>query len=210
MDERFSYTDLAACFLEFAPLGLRNMPEILYQFASLGRRYSAPWRRYHNLDHLFYGYYKHRAFFGHMTPVNFFAWMYHDSVYDPTAMDNENKSTELFLQDNKLIGFDSKEADKITKLILSTKHIGEMNVITDVDLCGLGSSPDFYDANTALIRAEYSMVSDEAWKDGRKSFIERFLTAKRLFFTPKFHTAFEEQARENLRRELSKLQGVRL
>jgi predicted metal-dependent HD superfamily phosphohydrolase len=205
MDNRYHYLDLASCFLESAPQGLQNMPELLYKFAILGRRYTAPQRHYHNLEHIFFGYYKHRLFFGDMTPPLLFAWLYHDSIYNPQASDNEEQSAQVFRSDNQFIGLDPDAADEVIQLILSTKHTGEKNIITDVDLVGLGSSPENYDANSAAIRREYYMATDEQWKEGRCAFIQRFLAMDRIFFTPQFREAYEKAARENLQREFQAL-----
>jgi predicted metal-dependent HD superfamily phosphohydrolase len=196
---------LACCYLDFAPRGVQNMTELLEQFATLGREYSGPQRHYHNLEHIFHGFYQHRAFLGQMTPVNFFAWMYHDSVYDPLAQDNEEQSADIFEQDNALIGLAAAQSDEVVRLILATKHLDEKNVVTDIDLCGLGLEPGAYDANTARIRREYMCVSDERWNEGRRGFIQRFLAAEHLFFTPAFREAFEGLAKANLGRELAEL-----
>lgn len=205
MDERFYYVDLASLFLELAPRGLQNMADLLYQFAVLGRRYSEPQRHYHNLAHIFHGYHKYRTFFGEWTPVDFFAWIYHDSVYDPKASDNEEQSALVFQKDNYFLGFNPDDADEVTKLILTTKHRGEKNIITDVDLSGLGSSPELYDSNAALIREEYSFANDEEWAAGRIAFLRRFLVDRPVFYTPEFQEAFENKAQENLQRELISL-----
>jgi len=204
MDRRYHYMDLASCYLEFAPNGLDRMVELLYQFAVLGGLYSEPHRHYHNLDHISSGYQLYRTFHGDMPAPEFFAWMYHDSIYDPGAPDNEEHSAELFVMDNAKIGFGTEETDKIVKLILSTKHIGEKNIITDVDLAGLGFKSEVYDECSARIRLEYGDFSDEEWKVGRTKFLTRFLATERLFVTPDF-LQFEAPARENMRRELDGL-----
>lgn len=170
----------------------------------LVNRYSEPHRHYHNLAHIEFGYQQHNQRVGDMDGETFFAWTYHDAIYVPTAKDNEVQSARLFLRDNELIGFDPEAAGRINNLILSTQHIGEKNLLTDIDLSGLGLPPEQYDANTAKIRIEYSFVSAEDWKAGRTAFIERFLAQPRIYATAHFN-GLEEPARENMKRELNRL-----
>lgn len=193
--------------LELAPNGDKKAADIFLRLGLLRRRYEEPHRFYHNLGHIQYGYQIHNKFFGVMDAPTFFAWSYHDAVYEPTAKDNEAQSAKLFMDDNAYLGFSLPEADHIAMLILSTTHTGEKNLITDVDLSGLGSDPATYDANTAKIRKEYAWATDEQWKAGRTAFIERFLAQDRIFFTPQFTSQFEAKARENMRRELALLQS---
>lgn len=107
--------------------------------------------------------------------------------------------------DNAVLGFNAEDADRIAMLILSTTHTGEKNLITDIDLSTLGVSPDKYDNNTARIRKEYAFADAAMWKAGRRAFIERFLAPTPIYHTPQFAAAYEQQARENMLRELAKL-----
>lgn len=191
--------------LELAPNGDTHAAEIFLRLGLLRRRYEEKHRFYHNLDHIQYGYQIHNNFFGPMDAFTFFAWTYHDSIYEPTAKDNEAQSARLFMEDNSVLGFSLPDADRIAMFILSTTHTGEKNLITDIDLAGLGAAPEVYDANTSKIRREYTWATDEQWKAGRTAFIERFLAQDRIFSTPQFVSQFEAIASENLRRELARL-----
>jgi len=172
---------------------------------TLMQRYLELHRHYHTLGHIQFGFGEYFKFFDKMDPVTFFAWAYHDAIYDPTRNDNEARSAMVFEQDNFQIGFDVEDTDKIVSLILSTTHTGETNIVTDMDLAGLGSSPEQYDENTRLIRMEYSFASDEMWKAGRAAFLTAFLARPQLYFSPQFAGAYMLQAQENMSRELSKL-----
>lgn len=194
--------------LELAPNGKKEAAAIFMRLGLLRRRYEEKHRFYHNLDHVEHGYQIHNKFFGLMDTPTFFAWTYHDSIYEPTAKDNEAQSAKLFMEDNSVLGFSMRDADQIAMLILSTTHTGEKNLITDIDLSGLGSDPEVYDANTAKIRREYAFASDEMWKAGRTAFIERFLAQDSIFFTPQFVSQFEAKARKNMSRELDRLKSI--
>jgi predicted metal-dependent HD superfamily phosphohydrolase len=204
-DRRLYYLDLASAYLELAPNGIDKTVDLLCQFATLASLYSEPQRYYHNLDHISRGYQLYRLFHNSMPAPEFFAWMYHDSIYDPGDPDNEVRSADIFLKDNAVIGFGVKETDKITDLILSTRHIGEKNVITDIDLSSLGFKEEIYDELKALIRLEYSDFSDEEWRTGREKFLTHMLSSGRIFVTPGFSSSFEAPARQNMRRELKTL-----
>jgi predicted metal-dependent HD superfamily phosphohydrolase len=144
MAGRTQFADL----ISLAPNGVARAEEIADLGIALMRRYGEPGRLYHNWDHIFRGYAEHEKFFGHMDPVTFFAWTYHDAVYDPTAKDNEEQSALLFEKDNAVLGFPAGDAERIAALIRSTTHTGEKNIVTDIDLSNLALRPDEYDANT--------------------------------------------------------------
>jgi len=171
----------------------------------LKHRYLEPHRHYHTLGHIQFGFSEYFKFFDKMEPIIFFAWAYHDAVYDPTRDDNEARSAMVFEKDNPVLGFDVEDADKIISLILSTTHTEHTNIVTDIDLAGLGSPAEQYDENTRLIRVEYNFASDEMWKAGRLAFLKRFLARPQLYFSPQFAGAYTLQARENMQRELDRL-----
>jgi predicted metal-dependent HD superfamily phosphohydrolase len=196
-----------AQYASLAPSHGTRGDEIVSLALALMRRYNEPLRQYHNLGHIQRGYAEHEKFFGHMDPVTFFAWTYHDAIYDPKAKDNEEQSALLFEKDNETLGFAAEDAQRISALIRSTTHTGEKNVITDIDLSNLAIPPSEYDDNTRKIRAEYDFLSDDAWHAGRRDFLVRFLAAGPIFATPQFAAAYERQAVENMQRELSRLTG---
>ena len=175
---------------------------------SLANRYLEPHRHYHTLGHIQYGYIKYFEFFDAIDPVTFFSWAYHDSVYDPTRDDHEARSAMLFEEDNRVLRFGVNESDEIISKILSTTHTGATNLVTDMDLAGLGSSVENYDENARRIRTEYSFADDEMWKQGRSAFLKSFIQRAeegKLYHTREFAAAYTQQARDNMSRELAKL-----
>lgn len=197
-----------AHFATLAPGAEKHGDEVVALALALLRRYNELSRLYHNLGHIQGGYAEHEKFFGHMDPITFFAWTYHDAIYDPKAKDNEEQSALLFEKDNAVLGFPAEDAARIAALIRSTTHTGEKNIVTDIDLSNLAIPPDAYDENTQRIRAEYAFASDEEWHAGRRAFLTRFLASGPVFSTPQFAFAYERQAIDNMRRELSRLPAV--
>lgn len=195
--------DTTLKFTSFVMMAPGNPPQSLMK--SLAARYLEPQRHYHTLGHITNGLSEYFKFFDKMEPTVFFAWLYHDSVYNPLRDDNEARSAILFETDNHEIGFNVNDGDKIISLILSTNHTEHTNIVTDIDLAGLGSSPEQYDENTRLIRMEYGFVNDEMWRAGRSAFLKTFLARPQLYFSPQFAGAYTLLAQENMRRELAKL-----
>ncbi len=174
-------------------------------------RYLEPQRHYHTLAHIQYGYIKYFEFFDAIDPITFFAWAYHDAVYDPTRDDNEARSAMLFEEDNRVLRFGVNESDEIISKILSTDHTSVTNLVTDMDLAGLGSSVENYEENTRLIRTEYSFADDEMWKQGRSAFLKSFIQRAidgNLYHTREFAAAYTHQAIFNMSLELARLDGV--
>jgi len=195
-------------FVRMAPRAGRCCPtdlKIGHLSKGLMHRYLEPHRHYHTLGHIQFGFSEYFKFFDKMDPVTFFAWAYHDAVYDPTRDDNEARSAMVFERDNPVLGFDVEDTDKIVSLILSTDHTEHTNIVTDIDLAGLGLPAEQYDDNTRLIRIEYNFANDEMWKAGRTAFLKRFLARPQLYFSPQFAGAYTLQARENMQRELDRL-----
>ncbi len=195
-------------FVRMAPSAGHGCPHDLklgYVMRALAARYIEPQRHYHVLGHISFGLSEYFKFFDKMEPTVFFAWLYHDCVYDPTRDDNETRSAMIFEGDNREIGFNTDDADKIVSLILSTTHTEHTNIVTDIDLAGLGTPPEQYDENARLIRMEYCFASDEMWRAGRSAFLKTFLVRPQLYFSPQFAGAYTMQAKENMQRELAKL-----
>src|SRR5687768_11548345 len=86
--------------------------------------YSEPHRRYHTIQHL-------QECFAHLESVRSFAesgsevelalW-FHDSIYDTTRKDNEERSAEWARGSALLAGLSLERADRISSLVIATKH----------------------------------------------------------------------------------------
>ena len=187
------------------------------QLIDLKRRYSEPQRYYHTWAHI-------EALLGHFESIKrelhdpdavLFALYWHDAIYDPQALDNEERSAEVLLVEAKnLIGAESLEAAaqiiRATKAHkvpagLSYERERDLKLFLDMDLSILATPPIVYAQYDADIRAEYSFVLLEAYKRGRLAVLSGFLERERLYFSDYFYTLWEQQARLNLQGSIETL-----
>jgi predicted metal-dependent HD superfamily phosphohydrolase len=83
----------------------------------------------------------------------------------------------------------------------------DLRLFLDLDLSILGQPAPVYAAYSAAIRAEYRHVEEAAYKAGRRRVLQSFLARPAIFHTPRWHEAWEAQARTNMRQELDALGG---
>lgn len=170
-------------------------------------------RYYHNFAHvggMFMGLYTFFPEHDNNQALKY-AIAYHDCIYEAGAQDNEFRSAIAAGEELKAQGVYSDTIREAQRLIMLTQthttsdddEVGK--VIIDLDLAGLGSIERFYDRNTANVRKEYWLLSDEAWKAGRKQFIQSFLERDNIFLTEKGREMWQLQARVNMTRELKAL-----
>ena len=187
-------------------------------FDALCNSYAESHRHYHTLDHvvaLFDTLEEYADEVGDASRLAFAVW-YHDAVYDPQAKDNEERSAERAQQELKALGAHPLLIDRVAKLVLATKnHMRasggdyDDDVFLDADFCILGAEPEAYRRYVAGVREEYAHLSDEEWKKGRGSFLEKVAEAPRIFRTGIFEGAYGKQARLNVRDELRSLELAR-
>jgi predicted metal-dependent HD superfamily phosphohydrolase len=183
---------------------------------TLGAGYGGTERAYHNWSHIvamLNGLDEAKAV-AEFSGISFheveLAIFFHDAVYDPRIKDNEEKSAALLHQMSG-IGFEDRESvRRAAEMILATaKHEASSDPATrlllDLDLRVLGGPPEQYRAYAGAVRAEYSFVPDQAWRDGRSAVLRRFLDRERIFQTDHFGGRHERQARENIAAELDTL-----
>jgi predicted metal-dependent HD superfamily phosphohydrolase len=82
-----------------------------------------------------------------------------------------------------------------------------MELFLDLDISILGAPEEKYNAYAKQIRKEYSSYSWEEYCRGRTKVMTSFLQRDRIFLTDHFHATYEEQARNNIQRELNSLQN---
>lgn len=197
--------DLVARWTDLAGESARRLGE------ELAGCYAEPHRRYHTLQHL-------KSVLDLVDElaeeaddpdvVRLAAW-FHDAVYDPRRDDNEERSAvlaERMLADTSL---EPERARKVAALVRMTKthDPGDRDgrVLCDADLAVLGADPETYAAYTRAVREEYSFVPDEYFTAGRAAVLEQLLALPSLFHTPAGRDRFGENARANLRAELTSL-----
>jgi len=178
-------------------------------FIDLVCRYSDTQRHYHNLEHI-------RAMLQdlHTTdlsanPTLHRAIWWHDSIYDSTRSDNEERSAELAAQTLTTWKVSPTEIARVAGLILITKR-HEVSVedsiaqaLVDLDLQILASGPEKYDLYAVNVRSEYGWVSDPDYTRGRSDFLKRMLAREQIFADVTRDVA----ARTNMARELTRWQS---
>lgn len=188
-------------------------PEVVNQYwLEIEKAYSGKKRHYHNLSHL-------EQLWQQLLPLKativdwdtlLFSLFYHDVVYNVRRQDNEEKSAELAQQRLQALYYPSAGIDKCVAQILATKsHTSspdlDTNLFTDADLAILGQDWPTYHNYTQQVRREYSIYPDLLYKPGRKKVLQHFLNMERIFKTTHFYTLYEQNARNNLYREIAEL-----
>lgn len=174
--------------------------------------YSGKERYYHTLGHLDHLLKQVTAVKSELTDWNtiLFTLFYHDVIYDALKSDNEEKSAELAEKRMQQLQVPSKIIASCNEQILATKsHIKsenpDTNYFTDADLSVLGQDWEVYSAYFNHVRKEYAVYPDLIYNPGRKKVLQHFLDMERIFKTDYFFEKYEEQARENLEKEMSVL-----
>lgn len=188
----------------------------------LVRGWTEPHRRYHTLEHLA----EVLAALGELEAVGVVssagarlarvaAW-YHDLAYDPRARtgSNEHRSAALARDHLHRLGVDTAAVDAVEEAVLLTlDHAGStrngsaepsvLDAFHDADLWILAAPPERFDAYCAQVREEYAHVPDAAYAAARADILRRLVAG------PVYRTgparAWEERARANVARELSRL-----
>ena len=203
----------------WAATGARGDAERL--LADLDARYSEPHRFYHGWQHI-------RSCLDELDgapgvcadplAVELALW-YHDAVYDPRAVDNEERSAALARDAALGMGLDDRAAGEAAALVRLTAHAAppparadapaDAAIMLDIDLCILGSAPPLFAAYEAAIRREYSFLSENEYGQGRTRVLQSFLERPRIYLTDFFGDRFEGQARENILQSLARLAAQR-
>jgi predicted metal-dependent HD superfamily phosphohydrolase len=184
--------------------------------ADLVRRWGEPHRHYHTAGHLAVVLAVVDENAGHAADadaVRLAAW-YHDAVYDPHRVDNEEASALLAESSLPALGVPTDRMAEVARLVrLTASHDpspGDRNgeLLTDADLAVLASPPEVYLAYTAAVRREYAHISEPQFAAGRAGVLHNLLCLPSLFHIPALRERWEDIARSNLTRELTTLRTV--
>ena len=190
-----------------------DAPEVAAAGARLLAGYAQPHRRYHDLRHLA----EVLARVDDLAPaagdadlVRLAAW-FHDVVYDPTRVDNEEASANLARE--VLAGLDvpaGRCADVVRIVRLTATHDpapgdDDGAVLCDADLAVLGSEPARYAEYRDDVRREYAHLPDAQFARGRAEVLHRLALRNPLFRTPAARSRWEARARANMSFELQQL-----
>ena len=83
--------------------------------------------------------------------------------------------------------------------------ISDAAYLLDMDLSILGAPWSEYDQYAQAVRQEYVHVAKENYRVGRIAVLEKLLAHSSLYLTAYYHKRLEEQARKNIKREISLL-----
>lgn len=180
-------------------------------FLRLLERYREPQRRYHDLSHVaaclgWLDWFRSSA--ARPDEVELGLW-FHDAVYDPRRVDNEQRSAELARVELSALGVRPESIEAVAQLVEATRAHdasgGDAALLVDIDLAILGARRHEFEQFELSIREEYGHVPEAAFRAGRAHVLSRFLARPVLYRTPMLREELEERARENLERRLREL-----
>ena len=137
---------------------------------------------------------------------------FHDAIYDPRAVDNEEQSAQLASRFASETGVGKEVQAAVSQLVLATKlHDGSLHpdavLMVDIDLSILGKPAEQFWNYEHQIRREYEWVPENLFATKRAEILERFLSRPRIFGTQPFFSKYEAQARVNLNESVRRLRG---
>lgn len=174
--------------------------------------YSAKNRYYHDLKHIEHMLAVANQVVDQVQDIStlYIAIWFHDCI-QKIGRDSEQLSADF--AEDKLTELKAPVAlvNRVVALIMSTKHGDDSNInrdlnpdqklISDIDLCILGSTRAEYQLYTQECRKEYP-VTDFIYKRGRNKFLTKMVEGGRIFLTDYFTNQYEERALENIKYEL--------
>jgi len=183
-------------------------------FITIQSEYTKKSRYYHNLFHINNMLIQAEVYKENILDfetLKFSIW-YHDIIYKPSKNDNEEKSAIVAENNLELLGLNKEKREKVKSMIISTKkHQLILNdnsdnaYMLDLDLSILGTDWVTYKKYIENIRKEYKMYPNFMYNQGRKKVLKSFLNRDTLYFTEVVKTKLENQARENIKREIELL-----
>ena len=185
-------------------------PEGAEVYAQLTRLLSAPYRRYHTIEHIhacLRRLDKVAPLLKHSDAVELALW-FHDAIYEMDSGTNEEESAKLFERLSN--GAEPAFRRRVCGLILATRHFGgerdhDRRFMVDIDLAGFGASWDEFMRKGVLLRAESPKKTDAQYHSGQVSFLRRLQRRRHFFATEYFRDRYEARARANLRRLIGDL-----
>lgn len=196
----------------WAALGVPRSARLEELRASVLARYREPQRHYHTVQHLdecFERWPEVRMHAARPAEVELALW-FHDAIYDTHRADNEVLSAALARDSALSLGIAADSAQRISDLILFTRHAVEpqgpdAEALIDVDLSILGAASARFDEYERQVRQEYSWVPEETFRERRAKVLGQFLARSWIYSTPTFRDRYEPGARANLKRSLQAL-----
>jgi predicted metal-dependent HD superfamily phosphohydrolase len=207
-------TDLTDWLRTWRGLGVEESSYVRNLYAEVLARYAEPHRHYHTQQHLkecFQQLPEIARLAEHPSEVDLALW-FHDAIYDTHATDNEKRSADWALDVCRNLNVNSESAERISKLIMFTRHAVEpigsdAEVLVDIDLSILSAAPERFAEYETQVRAEYSWVPEELFREKRSDILREFLQRPHIYSTPVFRERYETRARANLERSIELLRA---
>ena len=96
----------------------------------------------------------------------------------------------------------SSSSQRVTVTTLA--HVdADAALFLDCDMAILGAEPAAFDAYDAAIAREYHAIPAEAFRAGRRAFLQSVLALPRIFLSDYVHARLDARARANLTRAVS-------
>ena len=175
-------------------------------------RYGETHRHYHNLEHILSSLWElDRLPETGIDKISIeLAIWYHDLIYSPLSKTNEQDSAEELKKDlgQMKTGLD---LEKVSRMILCTPETVRQRELStseqyflDIDYSVLGQREIEYDVYKQNVRQEYLAVPSAIYHLKRKAFLKSNLR-RSIYQTRWFRELYEEQAKRNIRSELSRM-----
>ncbi len=169
-------------------------------------------RKYHNLQHLrecFQHFEALREQADHAQEIELALW-FHDAIYETRRKGSEQKSADWAREQALDAGLDPSIAERIHGLIMVTLHTAaaegtDAQIMIDVDLGILGAGTSRFDEYEQQVRAEYKWVPGLLYRRERRKILKSFLDRPTIYCTESFRDRYEQRARDNISRALSRL-----
>ena len=193
----------------FQALEDRDVDQAVFteEFSAIAGRYNGRKRHYHNLEHVT----RLLALCDELEisdPEIMLAVIYHDVIYRPGSLKNEEKSAAYARKSLGRLGVDSDRVGQVCEMILATaNHLMPQDdpltqTLLDLDMSILGSPREDYQAYADGVRKEYPWLPGVVFKKKRRQFLERVLAEEYIFHTDLFREKYEGSARANIEWEL--------
>jgi predicted metal-dependent HD superfamily phosphohydrolase len=209
--EVFVASDKAHWSRAWAGLGIEPAPGRIYE--ELLTRYQEAHRAYHTREHL------EECLLlldevwnecNHPEEMAIALW-FHDAIYEPHRSDNEVASGRWLASVCYAMGVEELSIFRMRALVMATRHMAPVDqsdarMLVDIDLSILGASTERFDLYEAQIRREYRWVPGPLYRRKRAEVLRSFLRRPIIYTTPSFHDRFEQRARTNIARSLSRLE----
>ena len=196
-----------------------TLPQKTALWQDITTHYNEPQRSYHTLKHI-------RQLFAQFEQVTdklyeahiiALALYYHDVIYEPARSDNELKSAEYAIEALKNY-LSAEQCQYIYALIIMTAthqinkstdedKISDAAYLLDMDLSILGAPWSEYEQYAKDVRQEYAHITKVNYRVGRITVLQKLLTHTTLYLTDYYHSRLEEQARDNIKREIALLRA---